>query len=1545
MLGNEDLDALLRAAAGTRPDGLTIESPAVSADATARADGAIAIIGISARVGAAGSARALWDAVNSGTDLIRPFPADRFADADELALSALGSALADPVPYAYLDDVDRFDPSRYGISRTEAELMDPHQRLFLAACVDAIEDAGYGGVALRGSKTGVYAASGLVPGLYLSGHEARDAAEAGLGTSGGIASVVASRISHMLDLTGPAMIIDTACSSSMTALITACQDLRAGRVTTAIAGAVRLTLVPPTHKERSFGIEAASHRTRTFSSDAEGTGGGEGTIAFLLKPLARAQRDRDHVYGVVKGFAANQDGATTGITAPSASAQAAVVRAAWRDAGIDPGTVGYVEAHGTATKLGDPVEIDGLVEAFSSWTDARQTCAVGSAKSNVGHLDSAAGVTGVLKVLGMFADQVIPPTLHFVAPNTEIDFIDSPVFVADTLRPWASSGPRRAGVSSFGMSGTNTHVLLEEPPVLPERAVDAGPTCVTVSAQSSPALRRALTDLLGALDDQPDLALVDVARTLNTGRAVLHHRAALVVRSVDQLRAHIRLLLAGTVPTGAFLGERGTRPVQDTTPSDAEGPLDEQAARAMRSVAGGDRDDGLVKLAALFVAGADVDLAPLDTAGTARLVPLPGVVGQPTRVWRPTTGSGPGASRHGAGASRHGAGSGPHPLVHRHQFNGPGVDVFESDFSASRTFELGEHVVDGSHVMVGTGFLEMAYSTARRFLGDAVRIDNMHYLDPLVTHGDEVRRVQLVMNHRPDEASIDFLVRSFDVATDVWAEHARGVLTALDTSRRPERVDVSGLLADYRRADGPIVYRRDLVQTAGRYWNAAQSTHFSDDARILLHFEADAPTRAAKRDYALFPPIMDSSLNLALLNEVDAFLPLALGHGEIYGPQPDAGYSWMVPEVRDELADTSVRTSRVVMCDEAGNVFARFENYTVGRLTDRSRFQRPDDGASPFHTITWRETVARHETPAARHGITVIGGPEDQDLLREAAGAIGAAHAVVPADASDADVEAVADEIEAVGTTDVVHLLAGPGHPAEARLHGLFRLLRALHRRPWTAGLRYRLLTRGAHSVVDGETVDPAAHAADAMVVALVGEHTRLTLGVLDIAADGRADVVHSGVERALADLPRARSALRDGRLFESTIAAAQRDDVPVPAGAVLVTGGTGGMGTAIARRLVRDDPDRTVVLVGRRSPAEVADRFAELPAEERDRILVLRADVLDPAQTAAAIAVARSQRGGLAGVVHAAGLPGDGFIMSKDDATFAAVLEPKVRGTDVLLAALADDPPAFVLLCSSMTAVFGAVGQSDYAAANAYLDGTALRGGATRIVALDWTGWAESGMAHERGIEGGGFRTAFVDDETGAGLAVAAIGSRSARLLVGSFDPEVVAREHDELERVVDVALVSARAPRGVTPAARIVSGRAGLRSLEEIVVRGVDENAISDVERVVIEAWATALGVDELDVDQAFFDAGGNSLLASRLQVILDERFPGVLSIVELFVYDTVAKLAAYITEQTVPAADRRDGVHRSSAPSRTPAAPLAQLLDEFLEGKRSIEDVLSE
>jgi hypothetical protein len=300
---------------------------------------------------------------------------------------------------------------------------------------------------------------------------------------------------------------------------------------------------------------------------------------------------------------------------------------------------------------------------------------------------------------------------------------------------------------------------------------------------------------------------------------------------------------------------------------------------------------------------------------------------------------------------------------------------------------------------------------------------------------------------------------------------------------------------------------------------------------------------------------------------------------------------------------------------------------------------------------------------------------------------------------------------------------------------------------------------------------------------------------------------------------------------------------------------------------------------------------------------------------------------------------------MSKDDATFAAVLEPKVRGTDVLLAALADDPPAFVLLCSSMTAVFGAVGQSDYAAANAYLDGTALRGGATRIVALDWTGWAESGMAHERGIEGGGFRTAFVDDETGAGLAVAAIGSRSARLLVGSFDPEVVAREHDELERVVDVALVSARAPRGVTPAARIVSGRAGLRSLEEIVVRGVDENAISDVERVVIEAWATALGVDELDVDQAFFDAGGNSLLASRLQVILDERFPGVLSIVELFVYDTVAKLAAYITEQTVPAADRRDGVHRSSAPSRTPAAPLAQLLDEFLEGKRSIEDVLSE
>lgn len=1530
MIDNIALDSLLRRAQSSDVSDHVIE-PSAAEQTT---DGDIAIIGVHARVGETESARELWDAVNAGTDLIRPFPEHRRHDAQQLCRSLLGTDLGEPVPYAYVEDVAGFDPQRYGISVPEAELMDPHQRLFLSSCMSALDDAGYGGSALRGSATGVYAASGLIPGLYLSGYEAEDGAAAGMGTSGGLSSVVASRISHLLDLTGPALVVDTACSSSMAALVLACRDLRSGRVETALAGGVRLTLVPRRTDDDSFGIEAESHRTRTFSADADGTGGGEGCIAMLLKPLAAALHDGDHVYGVIKGAAMNQDGETTGITAPSADAQADVIRAAWKDAGVEPETITYIEAHGTATELGDPVEIDGLTKAFTRYTDRRQICAVGTVKSNAGHLDTAAGIAGVLKVLGMFADRVIPPSLHFTAPNPEIDFVESPVYVADALQPWQPEGPRRAGVSSFGMSGTNAHLVLEEAPAAASAepaAASAEPAAqpraelVTVTAHSAAALQLTLSRLHTTLiRRQRRPALRDIAFTLGTGRTIGHHRFAAVVTTADELIETIGDHLAGR-ENAALTGTADPRG-QGRCPDAAQ-------------LSGPDREQELRRCAARFVTGAELDW-PAVFAGTApRRVPLPPTGEIPVRTWRPETE----APIQVTGFAD--SDFAPHPLVHRHQFNGPGIDVYESDFSAATTFELGEHVVDGSCVLVGTAFLEMVCAVARQTLGESIVIENMHYLDPLITWADETRRVQLVIDWEDTgEQAFGFLIRSCERGRDDWAEHARGrVARHTSAAETGDRLDIAALIAEFRPADEPLIYQRELVQTAGRYWNSSQQVRFAEDSRALLHFSADAPTRRKKAEYSLFPPIMDSSINLSLFIEDEAFLPMALGRGEIYGPQPDAGYSLMIPDARAELAETPVRTSQVIMCDEQGQVFARFDNYTVGKLSDPGKFRR-SGAVAHLHQLEW---TALQPQPAAEESAAV--------------------HCAIIRGSqwTEAEAERWAQQVKDSGAAHVAQVLPEGSADALEQLHGLFAVVRALVRQPWPGGLTYTLVTIGGQQVETGEQVDPAAHAAAAFVNALAGENSQVRVRVIDTDETCDDDAIRALLQR-IDSLPAPRMlAVRSGRLSSQRIAPlpegapAAQQALSAEAGAVLITGGTGGMGLALAARLVRSRPDCHPVLINRHLDGPVLDHhdervrawFGELSESERARIRFVRADVTDLAAMRQAVAAARRIGGRISGLVHAAGLPGDGFLMSKDWETFSAVLAPKISGIDTVLESFDGELPPAIVLCSTLTSVFGAPGQSDYAAANGYLDGLALRLRAEGIpaVSLNWTGWAESGMAHRHGIDGAGYRTEFVDDETGARWLDESPGTSAGQLLVGRFVPAVVESERAELEEVLDIAAVLPDSAPGPAPGKPPASRRTDLIPFDTLEVRGLKSAEPSEIERAVLEAWATTLGVSEIDIDQPFFEAGGNSLLASRLQTLLDDAFPGAVSILDLFVSDSAGKLIEHIAEATgaahdsappAPAAHRQD----QSAGDAAAADRLSAMLDDFIDGKVDVDEVLN-
>lgn len=496
----------------------------------------IAIIGISLKLPMADTVEQFADNLRTGLDCVRPIPLSRRKDTDRY-FRWIGKK-AEDIPYgeaAFLDEIDKFDYRFFKLSPKEASLLDPNQRLFLQTAWSAIEDAGYNGEKLKMSRTGVYVGYGS-DSDYKKMIQDIEPENIALAMTGNVRSIIASRLSYLLDLRGPSLLVDTTCSSSLVAVHLACQAIRNGECDMAIAGGIQLHLVPV--REAEVGIESSTSRARTFDDSSDGTGTGEGVVAIVLKTLEQAREDRDSIYAVIKSSAMNQDGSSVGITAPNAEAQEAVIVEAWKKADIDPGTIDYIEAHGTGTKLGDPIEIEAIQRAFRRFTDKRQFCAVASLKSNLGHLDNTAGIAGLVKAALSLHEKRIYPSLHFERPNREIDFANSPVYVSDRLIDWErEDGPRRCGVSSFGMSGTNCHVVLEEAPEygIPSSIAASGPPKLLVwSAQSESALHELVRNFGEYFQRNQQLDLEDVSYTLSVGRGHYKHRIALLASSIGE---------------------------------------------------------------------------------------------------------------------------------------------------------------------------------------------------------------------------------------------------------------------------------------------------------------------------------------------------------------------------------------------------------------------------------------------------------------------------------------------------------------------------------------------------------------------------------------------------------------------------------------------------------------------------------------------------------------------------------------------------------------------------------------------------------------------------------------------------------------------------------------------------------------------------------------------------------------------------------------------------------------------------------------------------
>ena len=525
----------------------------------------IALIGIGCRFPGAENTEAFWQLLQNGVDAITEVPADRwdnaaFYDPDIATPGKMNTRWG-----GFLEQVDHFDPQFFGIAPKEVVTMDPQQRLLLEVAWEALEDAAQPPEALAGTPTGVFIGVSSFDYYELIAQNTNNfTTYTGTGT---INSIKANRLSYCLDLRGPSMAIDTACSSSLVAVHLACQSLWTEESSLALVGGVHVMTSPwMSVAYAKGGFIADDGRCKTFDARADGYVRSEGAGVVVLKPLSQALVNGDRIYALIRGSATNQDGYSNGLTAPNPLAQAAVLRAAYGNAGVSPAQVQYIEAHGTGTKLGDPMEMQALATVLSEGRDPEHICRVGSAKTNIGHLEAGAGIAGLIKVALALHHRQIPPSLHFVEPNPYIPFDQIPLRVQTELGPWPQGeGAAIAGVSSFGFGGANAHVVLEAAPVVERLSrvetqwAEKAYQLLTLSAQTPAALAEVVARYEQHLQTHPELELADICYTAQVGRSHFNHRLAVVTASVPDLQAQLQSVAQGQETPGVIQGQRKGR--------------------------------------------------------------------------------------------------------------------------------------------------------------------------------------------------------------------------------------------------------------------------------------------------------------------------------------------------------------------------------------------------------------------------------------------------------------------------------------------------------------------------------------------------------------------------------------------------------------------------------------------------------------------------------------------------------------------------------------------------------------------------------------------------------------------------------------------------------------------------------------------------------------------------------------------------------------------------------------------------------------------------
>ncbi|MBE0457051.1 type I polyketide synthase [Pseudoalteromonas prydzensis] len=1487
----------------------------------------IAIVGLAGRFPGAESVDALWDNLKNGIESIQQYSEEQLRE-----LGVAEDKIADPnfVPRsAILPDQDKFDAAFFGYSPREAEELDPQQRLFLETAWQALESAGY-----DSSKCdfpiGVYGGCGvntyLIMNLMQSGrfNDLGNISSLQALMNGNNKDAMTMTLAYKLNLKGPAVTVQTACSTSLSAVHMATRGLLNYESDMVLAGGAWLNFLHQGgYVYQPGAILSADGHCRPFAADSQGTVIGSGSGVVVMKRLADALADGDTVHAVIKGSAMNNDGNTkAGYTAPSVDGQAQVIAAALEMADTPPDTIGYVEAHGTGTVIGDPIEIAALTQAYRLGTDKKQYCAVGSIKSNLGHLDAAAGVTGLIKTVLALKHGLIPASLHFEQANPEIDFANSPFYVADKLIPWVNDlGPRRAGVSSFGIGGTNVHVVLQEAPKQVPTKTQRSWQVLPLSAHTVTALTAQQAQFAQWLQ-QPDSANVwqDAAYTLQVGRKGFAHRSVVVAQTPAQAAQALEDELSMARVTGRLeanhqLSQEETRAVTFMFPG--QGSQHVNMARSLYETEMTFRTEfdrcrdilkghlGLDIAALIFVDEVSSAQASEQLQQTQLTQPLLFAV----------------------------------EYALAQQWLAWGVQP-----SAMIGHSIGEYV---AACIAGVFSLEVALRIVakRGQLIQAQPTGSMLSValseESLACYLETVQGVELAAVNSPENCVVSgsdgdiSVLESCLVAAGVVVQslhvshafHSSLVAEAADTlaqfiERMPRQVPRIAFISN---VTGTWISNEQAIDP--QYWAAhlTQAVRFSDGLRTIVN------SSAALNGVA-------NSLEQPILLEVGPSNTLSqlAGRDPVVKQNSHSVTSLPHPRKQAHTAEHfALALGRLWVAGAAINWHALYNDKQTPRRIllpsypfERKRFwidaktnfaqqHSSSNGLSPMPFDKWcyipsYKRALASVNSAQAFGCTLVLESEHQagqllakklhdfteTVIRVELGTEyqqkSATQFVIRPDEFSDHQQLIATVKQAYGgITNIFHLWSLSTDSlsfTQSQQRGMMSLLmlaQNLEQQQPQQAVNITVVSQNLLDVSGHDTVAAQQATLLGPCKVLPQEFPKVTCQVVDFGTHFNNQWVEWLVTEQQnndGDLVAYRDRNRWTLEYLATPMPLQSKTVYRQGGVYLITGGLGGVGLVMAEHLAKNFQAK-LVLIGRKLlSAEQQAKLTSLEAHGA-KIFVKQVDVACASQMTVLLNEIEMKFGQVHGVIHAAGNGDTRLISSTDDAFVQSMFAAKVQGTQLLLSLFGKQNLDFMVLCSSLASIAGGLSKAAYASANAFLDAAAQHFAQLHpfpVISVNWDSWREVGMAADMVMPDG----VGITPKQGVELMTRILSMPElCQLVVSTLDLEarLLATKGNMLN--VDLAMESNTA-----------TTKNGYERPELSTPFIAPED---DLQIGIAEVWSHLLGIEQIGIHDNLFELGGDSLLGVQIMSQLSSKFVVELSPASFFKEPTILGLANVIEQ----------------------------------------------